>query len=140
MSPSPKLKGGTNMSGDFEIAEEARKFSCSPYSHYAVGAALRAKSGKVYMGCNIENNGIQAICAERTAFVKALSEGEREFECITVLGAPAGEKAVDECVPCGYCRQFMNEYVDEAFKIYARQGDEVKTYTMKDLLPHSFKF
>ena len=76
----------------------------------------------------------------RTAFVKALSEGEREFECITVLGAPAGEKAVDECVPCGYCRQFMNEYVDEAFKIYARQGDEVKTYTMKDLLPHSFKF
>lgn len=128
------------MNEDFEIAESARKYSCSPYSHYAVGAALRTKSGKIYTGCNIENCGIQSICAERTAFVKALSEGEREFESITVLGAPAGEKAVDECLPCGYCRQFINEYVDENFKIYAKQGDEVKSYTIKDLLPHSFKF
>lgn len=128
------------MNEDFEIAEKARSFSCSPYSHYAVGAALRTKSGKVYMGCNIENHGIQSICAERTAFAKALSEGEREFESITVLGAPAGEKAVDECLPCGYCRQFLNEYVDEDFKIYAKQGDEVRIYTIKDLLPHSFKF
>lgn len=128
------------MNEDFEIAESARKYSCSPYSHYAVGAALRTKSGKIYTGCNIENCGIQSICAERTAFVKALSEGEREFESITVLGAPAGKKAVDECLPCGYCRQFINEYVDENFKIYAKQGDEVKSYTIKDLLPHSFKF
>lgn len=125
---------------DFEIAEKARKFSCSPYSHFAVGAALRAKSGKVYMGCNIENHGIQGLCAERTAFAKALSEGEREFESITILGAPKGEKAIDECTPCGYCRQFMSEFVDKDFKVYTRQGDEIKEYTINDLLPHSFKF
>lgn len=125
---------------NFKIAENARSFSYSPYSHYAVGAALRTKSGKVYMGCNIENNGIQAICAERTAFLKALSEGEREFESITVLGAPAGENAVNECLPCGYCRQFINEFVDENFKIYVKQNEDIREYSMEDLLPHSFKF
>ncbi|MBR2705081.1 MAG: cytidine deaminase [Clostridia bacterium] len=125
---------------DFEIAEKARSFSCSPYSHYTVGAALRTKSGKVYMGCNIENHGIQGLCAERTAFAKALSEGERDFESITVLGAPVGEKAIDECTPCGYCRQFMSEFVDKDFKVYTRQGDEVREYTINDLLPHSFIF
>ena len=128
------------MNEDFELAEKARMFSCSPYSNFAVGAALRTKSGKIYTGCNIENNGIQSLCAERTAFAKALSEGEREFESITVLGAPAGEKAIDECLPCGYCRQFMNEFVDKNFKVYAKQGDEIRSYTMEDLLPHSFKF
>ena len=125
---------------DIELAKKARLNAHSPYGNYYVGAALRTKSGKVYTGCNVENHGIQGICAERTAFVKAISEGEREFESIAVVGAPVGEEPTVKCMPCGYCRQFMNEYVDEAFKIYARQGDEVKTYTMKDLLPHSFKF
>ncbi len=125
---------------DFDIAEKARSNSWSPYSHFTVGAALRTKSGKVYMGCNIENHGIQGICAERTAFAKAISEGEREFESITILGAPVGKEAIEECTPCGYCRQFMSEFVDDNFKIYTRQGGEEKEYTIKDLLPYSFKF
>lgn len=128
------------MNKDFEIAEKVRSFSCSQYSKYTVGAALRTKGGKVYTGCNIENDGIQSICAERTAFVKALSEGEREFESITILGGPAGEKATDKCVPCGYCRQFMSEYVDKDFKIYTKQGDEVRAYKIDELLPNCFRF
>ena len=125
---------------DIEIAKKARLFSCSPYSNYQVGTALRTKSGKVYMGCNIENCGIQAICGERTAFAKALSEGEREFESITVVGAPKGTEPTEECLPCGYCRQFINEYVNENFKIISVAGDEVKEYSINELLPHSFKF
>ena len=125
---------------DIEIAKKARLFSWSPYSNFQVGTALRTKSGKVYMGCNIENCGIQAICGERTAFAKALSEGEREFESITVVGAPKGTEPTEECLPCGYCRQFMNEFVDENFKIISVVGDEVKEYSISELLPHSFKF
>lgn len=85
---------------DIEIAKKARLFSHSPYSNFQVGSALRTKNGKVYMGCNIENHGIQGICSERTAFAKALSEGEREFESITVVGAPKGEEPKEECMPC----------------------------------------
>ena len=81
-----------------------------------------------------------SICAERTAFAKALSEGEREFESITVLGAPAEKEAVTECTPCGYCRQFMSQFVDKDFRIYTKQGEEIKSYTISDLLPHSFEF
>ena len=126
---------------DINLAKEARLNSCSPYSNFQVGAALRTKSGKVYLGCNIENHGIQAICAERTAFAKALSEGEREFESITVVGSPKGEEPTEKCLPCGYCRQFMNEYVDENFKVCAVDKDNnVEEYTINELLPHSFKF
>lgn len=125
---------------DIEIAKKARLFAHSPYGKFQVGAALRTKSGKIYKGCNIENHGIQGICAERTAFVKAISEGEREFESIVVVGAPIGEEPTAECLPCGYCRQFMSEFVDEDFKIYTVDNGEVKQYTIKDLLPHSFKF
>lgn len=125
---------------DVEIAKKARLLSHSPYSNFQVGTALRTKSGKVYTGCNIENHGIQGICGERTAFAKALSEGEREFECITIVGATKGTEPTIECMPCGYCRQFMSEFVDENFKIYTLNGDNVKEYTMKEILPYSFKF
>lgn len=126
---------------DINLAKKARLNACSPYSNFQVGAALRTKSGKVYLGCNIENCGIQAICAERTAFAKALSEGEREFESITVVGSPKGEEPTEKCLPCGYCRQFMNEYVDENFKVCAVDKDNnVEEYTINELLPHSFKF
>ena len=87
---------------DVNLAKKARLNACSPYSNYQVGAALRTKSGKVYLGCNIENHGIQALCAERTAFAKALSEGEREFESITVVGGKKGEEPTEKCMPCGY--------------------------------------
>lgn len=123
-----------------EIAKEVRKNTYAPYSNYHVGAALVTKSGKIYSGCNIENGGIMAICAERVAFCKALSEGERDFDYIVVCGGPEPDYLDNNCTPCGYCRQFMNEFVDENFKIYLlNNNDEVETYSIKDLLPHSFK-
>ena len=125
---------------DIEIAKKARLNSCSPYSNFQVGATLRTKSGKIYYGCNIENHGIQGICAERTAFAKALSEGEREFDSITVVGAKKGEEPSEKCMPCGYCRQFMSEYVDNDFKVYVvKDKDEnLEEYTIDQLLPHRF--
>ena len=84
---------------DIELAKKARLNACSPYSNFQVGSALRTKSGKVYTGCNIENHGIQGICSERTAFAKALSEGEREFESITIVGSFKGEEPKGKCMP-----------------------------------------
>ncbi len=127
---------GEIMNNDIELAKQARLNSHSPYSDFQVGAALRTKSGKVYLGCNIENHGIQGICAERTAFAKALSEGEREFVSIAVVGAPKGTEPTEECMPCGYCRQFMSEFVDKDFKIITQE----KEYTIEEILPYSFKF
>ncbi|MBP3255845.1 MAG: cytidine deaminase [Clostridia bacterium] len=126
---------------DINLAKKARINSHSPYSNFQVGAALRTKSGKVYLGCNIENHGIQSICAERTAFAKAISEGEREFESITVVGAKKWEEPTEKCMPCGYCRQFMSEFVDENFKIcVVDKDDNVEELTISELLPHSFEF
>ena len=80
-----------------------------------------------------------SICAERVAFLKAISEGEKEFEYIVVCGGKSQEE-LDDCIPCGYCRQFMNEFVDENFKIFAvNSKNEIVEYTLKELLPHSFK-
>ncbi len=126
---------------DIELAKKARLNAHSPYSNFEVGAALRTKSGKVYLGCNVENHGIQGICAERTAFVKAISEGEREFESITIVGANKGEEPKEKCMPCGYCRQFMSEFVDNNFKIcVVDKDDNVEELTISELLPHSFEF
>ena len=126
---------------DIELAKSARLNAYSPYSNFQVGAALRTKSGKLYLGCNIENHGIQGICAERTAFAKALSEGEREFESIAVVGSKKNEKPEEKCMPCGYCRQFMSEFVDSNFKIYVSDKDNnVEEFSISELLPHSFKF
>lgn len=124
---------------DIELAKQARLNSCSPYSNFQVGAVLRTKNGKVYTGCNIENNGIQTICAERTAFAKALSEGEREFECITIVGAKKEEEPTKKCMPCGYCRQFMSEFVDDSFKICVLDNNSAKEFSIKELLPDGFK-
>ena len=127
------------MKEDIEIARKARLFAYSPYSNFQVGVALRTKSGKIYTGCNIENHGIQAICGERTAFAKAISEGETEFESIAVVGAKKGEEPNEECLPCGYCRQFMSEFVNSDFKIYTFDGEKIKEYTIEEILPYSFK-
>lgn len=120
-----------------EIAKKARLNACA--STYYVGACLVTKSGKCFSGCNIENNGIQSICAERVSFVKALSEGEHEFEFIVVVGAPKDSTTLDNCLPCGYCRQFMSQYVDSNFKIYCYYDGKVDEYTISDLLPHAFE-
>ena len=96
--------------------------------------------GKIYSGCNVENGGIMSICAERVAFTKAISEGEKDFDYIIVCGGNEKEHLVDDCTPCGYCRQFMSEFVDKDFRIYLlNDNDEAEKYSMNDLLPHSFK-
>jgi cytidine deaminase len=128
-----------NLEEDILLAKKARKNSYSPYSNFSVGCVLVCKNGKKFTGSNIENNGIQSICAERVAFVKALSEGEKEFDYIVVAGAEKEKEVEDECLPCGYCRQFMNEFVDENFKIFSVSNSGIKVYTINDLLPYSFK-
>lgn len=128
-----------DLSKEIEIAKNARKTAYAPYSKYYVGCALKTASGKIISGSNIENHGIQSICAERTAFVKAISEGEKDFEHIVVCGG-SNLDSLENCLPCGYCRQFMSEFVSPDFKIYAISEDEsVKEYSIKDLLPHSFE-
>ena len=123
-------------------AYEAQKFSYSPYSDFQVGAALLTKSGKVYTGCNIENAAFSPTnCAERTAFFKAVSEGETEFEAIAIVGNKKGALAEEWsfCAPCGVCRQVMLEFVDpEEFMIILGKGGEIKEFTLKELLPESF--
>ena len=118
------------------LATEARDHSYSPYSHYAVGAALLTKDGKIYQGCNIENASFTpTICAERTAFFKAIFDGMREFAAIAVIGT--GEMPA---YPCGVCRQVMAEFCDADFVIITsnRDGSEVVTETLDQMLPHRF--
>ena len=120
-------------------AIEAKKRAYAPYSNYQVGAALKTKQGKIYSGCNIENDGISSICAERVAFSKAISEGERDFESIVIVAGKEGHEELDNVTPCGYCRQFMREFVGNDFKIIIYEAeDRITTYTMEELLPHSF--
>ena len=123
---------------ELELAKTAMKNSYDPYTNFKVGSVLVAKSGKKYIGCNVSNYGIQSICAERVAFVKAISEGEKLFERIIVVGGKSSEN-LQECLPCGYCRQFMSEFVDEDFKIYTFDNNKVKEYKMSEILPYSFK-
>ena len=121
------------------LAREACKNSHSPYSNFKVGACLVTSDNKYYTGCNIENHGIQGICAERCAFSKAISSGEKSFSKIYVT-ATSDLKNYVEAMPCGYCRQFMSEFVNDDFKVYIEKDGEIKEYVMKDLLPYSFKF
>ena len=102
---------------------------------------LKAKSGKLYSGCNIENDGIQSICAERVTITKALSEGNKKFKCLGVVGKDLNAKSFKKTLPCGYCRQFMAEYCGKDFMIYAYDDNENKMYEYKleDLLPESFR-
>lgn len=119
-------------------AQNARKFSYAPYSHFCVGAALLAKSGKIYTGCNVENAAYSAtICAERTAFSKAVSEGEREFEAIAIIGGREGATPAF-CAPCGVCRQVIAEFCQKDFKIILGNGEEHEAYTLESLLPFAF--
>ena len=123
-----------------EIAKQARENAYVPYSNFKVGAALKTKQGKIYTGCNIENHGIQALCAERVAFSKAISEGEYEFDRIVVIGGKKDTEELIRCLPCGYCRQFMSQFVEKEFKIYTAYDNKIEEYTMEELLPHGFEF
>ena len=117
-------------------AIEAKEMAYTPYSHFRVGAALLTKGGKIYRGCNIENVAFSPTnCAERTAFFKAISEGEREFKAIVVNG-----DADDYLFPCGVCRQVMVEFCDRNdFKvIVARNEEDYKEFTLAELVPGAF--
>ena len=123
------------------FAIDAMKNAYTPYSGFKVGAALLTVSGKVYTGCNIESASYSpTCCAERTAIFKAVSEGEREFFAIAIVGGKNG-RITGPCPPCGVCRQVMAEFCSPDFRIYlgtdpyARGYDE---YTLSEMLPFSF--
>ncbi|MBQ8784232.1 MAG: cytidine deaminase [Clostridia bacterium] len=121
-----------------EKAIEAMAKSYSPYSDFKVGAALLTKSGRVFTGCNIENASYSPTnCAERTAFFKAISEGEREFTAMAVVGGKNGEIS-SFCSPCGVCRQVMAEFCDKDFMIILFDGKLTKACSLEKLLPESF--
>lgn len=124
-----------------KAALEARKFSYSPYSGFQVGAALLAESGKIYTGCNIENAAFSPTnCAERTAFFKAVSEGENAFQAIAIVGGKKSRGAKEFCAPCGVCRQVMAEFCSpEKFRvILGTENLEYREYTLAELLPQGF--
>ena len=123
-----------------EIAVDMTKMSYSPYSHFRVGAALLAKNGQIYTGCNIENAGYTpSNCAERTAFFKAVSEGVKEFRAIAVVGGPHGELK-QLTAPCGVCRQVMMEFCDpRTFQIImATDKENYQVMSLEELLPMGF--
>jgi len=127
-----------------ESAIEMQNYSYVPYSHFHVGAALLTADGKVYTGCNIENGSYGATnCAERTAIFKAVSEGEKNFSAIAVVGGHEdkdGNPTIEDfCPPCGICRQVMLEFCKNDFKIIlAKNPKDYKVFTLNDLLPESF--
>ena len=119
------------------LALEAREKSYSPYSGFKVGATLLTKSGKVYKGCNIENGAFSPTnCAERTAVFTAVSDGEKDFSAIAVVGGADEINAF--CPPCGVCRQVLSEFCDKDFEIHLFNGEEIKTFTLGELLPENF--
>ncbi len=119
-------------------AKESMKKAYAPYSGFFVGAALLTEDGKVYTGCNIENASFSpTVCAERTAFFKAVSDGERKFLKIAVAGGKNGEITTG-AAPCGVCRQVMREFCRDDFEILCLKKDGYNKYTLKELLPESF--
>lgn len=121
-------------------AIEAMGKAYTPYSGFKVGAALLAKDGTIYQGCNIENAAYTPCnCAERTAFFKAVSEGVREFEAICIVGGKDGV-LTDYTAPCGVCRQVMMEFCEpDKFQIILAAGpEEYKIFTLEELLPMGF--
>lgn len=120
-------------------ALKAREKSYSPYSSFAVGAALLTESGKVYTGANIESSSYTpTVCAERVAFFTAVHAGEIRFSKIAVVGAKSAESVNSFVAPCGVCRQVMAEFCSEDFEVVLYDGMTIKVYTLGDLLPESF--
>ncbi|KAJ3259947.1 hypothetical protein HK103_001457 [Boothiomyces macroporosus] len=117
-----------------EFASLAKTYSYSPYSKFRVGAALLAESGNVFLGCNVENASYGgAICAERTAVVKAVSSGEKKYLAIAITSDQN-----DFISPCGFCRQFMVEFGKKLIVLLVTAEGKVKKFTLEELLPLSF--
>lgn len=123
-----------------DTAIKQLKFSYTPYSGFKVGAALLTKAGEIYTGCNIENASYTPTnCAERTAFFKAVSEGERAFQAICIVGGKDGT-LTEYATPCGVCRQVMMEFCNpETFQIIlATSKEQYDIFTLKEMLPLGF--
>ena len=120
-----------------ELALDARKNAYVPYSGYAVGAALLAEDGRVFTGCNVENAALgDTICAERTACVKAISEGYRDYVRLAIYA-----ESQNYCMPCGSCRQFLSEFNDGELEILCCKADgRYVSYRLKELLPYTFNY
>ena len=116
------------------IAEEAKRNAYAPYSRFSVGAALECRDGSVITGCNVENAAYGCtICAERTALVKAISEGKREFKRMAIIGS------TDEyCVPCGSCRQVLSEFSADLELLAAKNDGHYVCYKLSELLPKQY--
>ena len=125
-----------------EAALDARKMAYTPYSHFKVGAALLTRTGKIYKGCNIENAAYSpGNCAERTAIFKAISEGEKEFSAIAIVGGADDKDELPICPPCGVCRQVINEFVDASeFEVIlgTDKSENMQVFKLKELLPLGF--
>ena len=119
-----------------EKAREAKGNSYSPYSGFAVGAALLGKSGKIYLGCNIDNSAFSpTCCAERAAVFSAVSGGEREFDAVAVVGDST------PCTPCGVCRQVLAEFCSAELPVITENADGTpKIFTLGQLLPEAFAY
>ena len=133
----PGMKGADCPMTDRELVELAFTMlerSYVPYSKFPVGAALLCADGTVFTGCNVENSAYgSTICAERTAIVKAVSEGHRDFVRIAIAG-----RSDDYCVPCGTCRQVMMEFAPEMEVICVNKAGEAKKFALRELLPYGF--
>jgi cytidine deaminase len=118
----------------YRTAQQMVQQAYAPYSRFKVGAALLTKTGEVFTGINVENSSFGAtICAERTAFVKAVSEGHRDFEAIAVACSDG------EVYPCGICRQFMFEFGDDLKIITGEDEEHLHIEEISELLPHGFR-
>lgn len=122
------------------LAKEARTRAYTPYSGFAVGAALLCRDGRIYQGCNIENAAFgPTICAERVAVFKAVYDGERDFAAIAVAGGKAGEEITGLFPPCGVCRQVLREFCGLDLMLYmAKENGEYEARTLGEMLPMSF--
>lgn len=123
-----------------DLAIEQLSFAYTPYSGFQVGVALLTKEGKIYTGCNIENAAYSPTnCAERTAFFKAVSEGERQFQAICIVGGKNGV-LTEYTAPCGVCRQVMMEFCNpDSFQIIlAKDRETYKIFSLRELLPMGF--
>ena len=121
-----------------EKAKQAREKAYAPYSHYRVGAALLAKNGSIYLGCNVENASFGATnCAERTALFSAVADGVRDFETIAVVGG-LNETLDDSILPCGICCQALSEFCTKDFPVILTNGDSFRVLTLGELFPYAF--
>ena len=117
-------------------AKEAMQYSYSPYSHFAVGACVLMKDGSIYTGCNVENISYgAAICAERTAIFKAVSDGKLEFDKLAIVSS-----SKEKTYPCGIWRQVMSEFFSESVRIILEDKSGIYSYKLDELLPYAFDF